>query len=127
MREIQANLHAGRCAVYDADLSSYCDTIPHDKLVACVRMRVVDGGILALLRAWLQAPVVEPSEAMAPLLSSAGGAAGGFSIMTGAPTWASAGVTGNNLLPNPPRTPPKSHWKLGFGSWEFAEGADVTI
>lgn len=62
LREIQANLHAGRCAVYDADLSSYFDTIPHDKLVACVRMRVVDGGILALLRAWLQAPVVEPSE-----------------------------------------------------------------
>ena len=30
-------------------------------------------------------------------------------------------------LPIPPRTPPKSHWKLGFGSWEFAEGADVTI
>ena len=36
--------------------------------------------------------------------SSAGGAVGGFSIMTGAPTWASAGVTGNNLLPKPPRT-----------------------
>jgi RNA-directed DNA polymerase len=62
LRQIQANLHAGRCAVYDADLSSYFDTIPHDKLVACVRMRVIDGGILALLRAWLQAPVVEPTE-----------------------------------------------------------------
>ncbi len=62
LREIQANLQAGRCAVYDADLSSYFDTIPHDKLIACVRMRVVDGGIVALLRAWLQAPVVEPSD-----------------------------------------------------------------
>ena len=61
LREIQANLQAGRCAVYDADLSSYFDTIPHDKLIACVRMRVIDGGVLALLRAWLQAPVVEPS------------------------------------------------------------------
>jgi len=61
LREIQASLQAGRCAVYDADLSSYFDTIAHDRLIACVRMRVVDGGILALLRAWLQAPVVEPS------------------------------------------------------------------
>ena len=60
LREIHGHLQAGRSAVYDADLSSYFDTIPHDQLMACVRMRVVDGGILALLRAWLQAPVVEP-------------------------------------------------------------------
>lgn len=62
LHQIHANLQAGRCAVYDADLSSYFDTIPHDKLIACVRMRVTDGGIIALLRAWLQAPVVEPSD-----------------------------------------------------------------
>jgi RNA-directed DNA polymerase len=66
LQQIQANLHAGRCAVYDADLSSYFDTIPHDKLIACVRMRVIDGGVLALLRAWLQAPVVEPSDKGGP-------------------------------------------------------------
>ena len=66
LQQIQANLHAGRCAVYDADLSSYFDTIPHDKLIACVRMRVIDGGVLALLRAWLQAPVVEPSDQGGP-------------------------------------------------------------
>ena len=62
LREIQVNLQAGRCAVYDADLSSYFDMIPHDKLISCVRMRVVDGGVLALLRAWLQAVVVEPPD-----------------------------------------------------------------
>ena len=66
LHQIHANLQAGRCAVYDADLSSYFDTIPHDKLIACVRMRVTDGGIIALLRAWLQAPVVEPSEHGSP-------------------------------------------------------------
>lgn len=66
LREIQTNLQAGRCAVYDADLSSYFDTIPHDKLIACVRQRVTDGGILALLRSWLQAPVVEPSDQGGP-------------------------------------------------------------
>ncbi len=59
LRAIQENLRAGRTEVYDADLSSYFDTIPHDKLLACVKKRVTDGGILQLLRAWLQAPVVE--------------------------------------------------------------------
>ena len=66
LRQIQANLQAGRTAVYDADLSSYFDTIPHDQLIACVRMRVTDGGIIALLRGWLQAPVVEASDQGGP-------------------------------------------------------------
>ena len=34
--------------------------IPHDKLLACVRMRIVDGSVLGLIRQWLKAPVVEP-------------------------------------------------------------------
>lgn len=59
LRVIEEELKAGRCEVYDADLSSYFDTIPHEKLMACVQRRVVDGGVLALLRAWLRTPVVE--------------------------------------------------------------------
>ena len=31
-KEVEANLRAGRTEVYDADLKSYFDTIPHDKL-----------------------------------------------------------------------------------------------
>jgi hypothetical protein len=57
LQAIEVELKAGRTQVYDADLKGYFDTIPHDKLLACVKMRVVDGSILALLRAWLEAPV----------------------------------------------------------------------
>ena len=49
LEEIRANLKAGRTAVYDADLKSYFDTIPHDKLMACVRMRITDSGVLGLI------------------------------------------------------------------------------
>ena len=61
LRTIQGRLREGKTAVYDADLIGYFDSIPHDKLVACVRMRVVDGSVLGLIRQWLQAPVVEPA------------------------------------------------------------------
>src|SRR5438270_10233879 len=60
LRTIQRHLQAGYSAVYDADLAGYFDSIPHDKLMACVRMRIVDGAVLGLIRQWLNAPVMEP-------------------------------------------------------------------
>ena len=61
LRVIQTHLKEGKTAVYDADLAGYFDSIPQDKLIACVQMRVVDGSVLGLIRQWLKAPVVEPS------------------------------------------------------------------
>lgn len=60
LRAIHRNLKDGLTAVYDADLAGYFDSIPHDKLMKCVEMRVVDGAVLGLIRQWLQAAVVEP-------------------------------------------------------------------
>ena len=56
--KIKENLKAGRRSIYDADLSSYFDTIPHDKLIKCLEMRISDRKVLSLIRSWLKAPVI---------------------------------------------------------------------
>lgn len=59
---IHRHLSMGYREVYDADLQGYFDSIPHDKLMAAVRMRIVDRSVLRLIRLWLEAVVVETAE-----------------------------------------------------------------
>jgi RNA-directed DNA polymerase len=59
---IHRHLGAGFREVYDADLQGYFDSIPHDKLMACLRMRIADRSVLRLVRLWLEAVVVEEDE-----------------------------------------------------------------
>lgn len=72
LRAIGKELKQGYCAVYDADLAGYFDSIPHDKLLACVRMRVTDGSVLKLIRMWLKAPVVETGKGKPPTVKRNG-------------------------------------------------------
>lgn len=55
--EIKGLLREGSTEVYDADLSNYFDSIPHDKLMILVERRVSDTRVLQLIRMWLKAPV----------------------------------------------------------------------
>jgi len=59
MARIKENLKTGRSEVYDADLSQYFDTIPHDKLMKLVEQRISDHKVLQLLQLWLKAPIIE--------------------------------------------------------------------
>ena len=57
--EIRDNLKKGNQTVYDADLSKYFDTIPHDKLEVALKERIADPRVLHLIKLWLKVPIVE--------------------------------------------------------------------
>jgi group II intron reverse transcriptase/maturase len=56
--------------VIDVDLSSYFDTIPHDRLMELVARYVRDGNILKLIKGWLRAKVVDRGEIITPQAGS---------------------------------------------------------
>lgn len=60
--DVADGLHKGHGRVIDADLAKYFDTIPHAKLMSVLAERIADGRILALIKQWLKAPVVEEDE-----------------------------------------------------------------
>lgn len=59
LHRIHEALKKGQTSVYDADLKGYFDSIPHSKLMACLRMRISDKSVLNLIKMWLKAPIAE--------------------------------------------------------------------
>lgn len=57
MDQIRANLKAGRREILDADLTSYFDTIPHDRMMEKVERRIADRTVLKLIRMWLRCAI----------------------------------------------------------------------
>ena len=62
MKAIKEQLQEGKTAILDADLSSYFDTIPHDKLKKVLQMRIADQRILHLIELWLKSPIYEDGQ-----------------------------------------------------------------
>jgi RNA-directed DNA polymerase len=74
---IRSEIKNGRRAVYDADLQGYFDSIPHDKLMMAVQQRIVDRSVLALIRMWLNAPVIDKRDGEPPRRNHQGTPQGG--------------------------------------------------
>jgi group II intron reverse transcriptase/maturase len=60
--KIKEHLKSGKTEVYDADLSKYFDTIPHDKLMIVLNERIKDQRLLKLIKKWLKAPVYDEGQ-----------------------------------------------------------------
>jgi RNA-directed DNA polymerase len=66
LRRVDTLLKAGNEWVVDADLKSYFDTIPHERLLATIKTRVADGRVLALVESFLRAGVMEEAKGWQP-------------------------------------------------------------
>ena len=56
---IKKNILEGRTESYDADLTSYFDTINHEELMKKVQRRIVDRHVLKLIKMFLEAVVID--------------------------------------------------------------------
>jgi len=66
LRRVDTLLQAGHDWVVDADLKSYFDTIPHERLLTLVKQRGADGRVLALVESFLRAGVLEEAKGWQP-------------------------------------------------------------
>jgi RNA-directed DNA polymerase len=66
LRRVDELLKAGYIHVVDADLKSYFDTIPKDRLLALVAGKVADRRILALIQSFLEQSVLEDAQEWVP-------------------------------------------------------------
>lgn len=74
LRRVDSLLKHGCNWVVDADLKSYFDTMPHDRLIERVKTKVSDGRVITLLQQMLKQNVMEAAREWTPTAGSPQGA-----------------------------------------------------
>jgi len=74
LREVDRLLKDGYSVVLDADLKSFFDTIPHDRLLAAVAASISDGRILDLIAGFLRQEIMKGMERWRPTTGTPQGA-----------------------------------------------------
>lgn len=66
LRRVDQLLGQGFVHVVDADLKSYFDSIPHDRLMARVETKIADGPVLRLIESFLKADILDEASHWTP-------------------------------------------------------------
>lgn len=66
LRRVDQLLKAGHVHVVDADLKSYFDSIPHDRLMGRLQERIADSPVLKLIESFLKANIMDEAEQWTP-------------------------------------------------------------
>jgi RNA-directed DNA polymerase len=74
LREVDRLLREGFPFVVDADLESYFDSIPHERLMGRIAERISDGRVLGLVRGWLGQDILRGMERWTPTAGTPQGA-----------------------------------------------------
>lgn len=59
---VNQEIKSGKKSILDVDLKGYFDSIPHDKLMKCLEMRIADRKVLQLIKMWLKSPIEENND-----------------------------------------------------------------
>jgi RNA-directed DNA polymerase len=74
LRRVDQLLKGGYVHVVDADLKSYFDTIPHDRLMSCLEEKIADGSVLRLIESFLKASILDGMAGWTPTAGAPQGA-----------------------------------------------------
>jgi RNA-directed DNA polymerase len=74
LRRVDALISQGYVHTVDADLKSYFDTIPHDRLMSRLEQKIADGSVLSLIRLFLEANIMESGAEWTPTAGAPQGA-----------------------------------------------------
>ncbi len=74
LRRVDGLIKQGYVHVVDADLKSYFDTIPHNRLMDRLKEKIADGSLLSLIQLFLEANIMESGQEWTPTAGAPQGA-----------------------------------------------------